>query len=269
MYYSLPFGASDSTSIEWSHQESAEQVRLNLQHNPPALGGYGYRAALQPGPNPRFDLGLTTRQQHAICSVEISRFLGQLSYRADISGGLAWIGGGIYASQPLVDSFAVVQIDDLSGVGIYSEHRLVAHSNAHGRALVPGLRAYDRNRLGIEQADMPLDARIAALELNATPAPRSGVLVQFPVRREHSAQLRIVLEDGDGIPASASVAREDTRELVLLGNDGQALLSDVLPGELALLVKWRADECRITLKIPAELPPLLDLGVFRCAGVVR
>ena len=269
MYYSLPFGASDSASIEWSHQQSAEQVRLNLQHNPPALGGYGYRAALQPGPNPRFDLGLSTRQQHAIYSVEVSRFLSQLSYRADISGGLAWIGGGIYASQPLVDSFAVVQVDDFPGVGIYSEHRLVAHTNAHGRALVPGLRAYDRNRLEIEQADLPLDARIEALELNATPAPRSGVLVRFPVRREHSAQLRIVLEDGDGIPAGASVAREDTRELVPLGIDGQALLSDVLPGELALLVKWRASECRIAVQIPAEIAPLLDLGMFRCSGVVR
>ena len=269
MYYSLPFGTSDSASLEFSHQQNAEQVRLNLQHNPPALGGYGYRAALQPGPHPRFDLGLSTRQQHAIYSIELSRFLGQLSYRADISGGLAWIGGGIYAGQPLQDSFAVVQVDDFPGVGIYSEHRLVAHTNAHGRALVPGLRAYDRNRLEIEQADLPLDARIDALELNATPAPRSGMLVQFPIRREHSAQLRIVLDDGEGIPAAASVAREDTRELVPLGMDGQALLSDVLPGEFALLVKWRAGECRIAVQIPAEIAPLLDLGVFRCSGVLR
>ena len=186
-----------------------------------------------------------------------------------MSGGLAWIDGGIFAGQPLRDSFAVVQVDDFPGVGIYAEHRLVAHTNARGRALVPNLRAYDRNQLAIEQADLPLDARIDALNLNATPAARSGMLVKFPVRREHSVQFRIVLDDGVGIPASASVAREDTRELVPLGNDGQTLLSDVMPGTIMLLVRWRADECRITVSIPAEIPPLLDLGVFQCSGVVR
>jgi len=269
MAYSLPFGAGDIASVDFSQQESAEQLRLNVQHNPPPLGGFGYRATLQPGANPRFDLGLRTYQQHAIYSIEASRFLRQLSYRADISGGLAWIGGGIYAGQPLRDSFAVVQVDDFPGVGIYAEHRLVAHTNAHGRALIPNLRAYDRNRLEIEQADLPLDARIETLEQNATPAARSGMLVKFPVRREHSVQFRIVLEDGIGIPASAAVAREDTRELVPLGNDGQAFLSDVVPGKITVLVRWRADECRIAVHIPAEIPPLLDLGVFQCSGVVR
>ena len=269
MVYSLPFGAGNTASVDFSHQESSEQLRLNLQRSPPVLGGFGYRAALQPGAKPRFDLGLSTYQQHAIYSIEASRLPQQLSYRADISGGLAWIGGGIYASQPLRDSFAVVQVDDFPGVGIYAEHRLVAHTNAKGRALVPNLRAYDRNRLEIEQADLPLDARIEALELNATPASRSGMLVRFPVHREYSVQFRIVLDDGIGIPASASVAREDTRELVPLGNDGQAFLSDVLPGEIALLVQWRSDECRIRLPIPVKISPLLDLGVFRCSGVAR
>ena len=269
MYYSLPFGAGDNASMEWSHKESADQVRFNVQHNPPPLGGFGYRATLQPGAHPRFDLALSTYQQHAIYSIEASRFLHQLSYRADMSGGLAWIDGGIFAGQPLRDSFAVVQVDDFRGVGIYAEHRLVAHTNARGRALVPNLRAYDRNQLAIEQADLPLDARIDALDLNATPAARSGMLVKFPVRREHSVQFRIVLDDGIGIPGSASVAREDTRELVQLGNDGQTLLSDVMPGTIMLLVRWRADECRVAVSIPAEIPPLLDLGVFQCSGVVR
>ena len=172
-------------------------------------------------------------------------------------------------SEPLRDSFGVVQVDDFSGVGVYAEHRLVAHTNAKGRALVPNLRAYDRNRLEIEQADLPLDARIDALEQSVTPAARTGVLVTFPVHREHSVQFRIVLDDGIGIPATAAVAREDTRELLQVGNDGQTLLSDVVPGQILLLMHWRNDECQIAVQIPAEIPPLLDLGVLKCSGVVR
>jgi outer membrane usher protein len=269
MHYSVRLGTSEIASLDSSHSADHDRELLSLQRSPPALGGFGYRMALQPGPQSRFDLGLTSNQQHAAYSVELSRFMNDMSYRAEVSGGLAWVDNDIYASQRLYDSFAVVSVGEFPDVGVYADHRLITHTNAHGRALVPGLRAYQPNLLAIEQADLPFDARIDALQIYAKPPSRSGLLLRFPVQLEHSAQLTIVLDDGCALPATASVVLEESQAPVPLGLDGKVLLSDVAPGDLILRVQWRSDECRIAIRIPTEIPPGLDLGTHLCTGVAR
>ena len=51
--------------------------------------------------------------------------------------------------------------------------------------------------------------------------------------------------------------------------DGKVLLADVKPGDLVLRVRWRSSECRVALKIPADIPTGLDLGVTVCSGIER
>lgn len=268
LHYALPLGDGGNASVEWMRQDDAAAERLQLQRSAPPLGGFGYRFALEPGAT-RLDLGISARRQHGEYTVELARFMSEVSYRAEIAGGLAWIGGELYAGQRSSESFAVVIVDDFPDVGIYADHRLVARTDERGRALIPGLRAWQRNRIGIEQGDLPFEAHVDALEMTVTPPARSGLQVDFPVRREHSAQLRIVFEDELAIPATAVVEDFDSGAPVVLGLDGLVLLAGVRPGDLALRVRWRSRECRVPVRIPAEIPPGLDLGTHRCAGIER
>lgn len=269
MHYSVRLGGANTANVDWSRNTDNEQQRLSLQRSSPALGGFGYRLSAQPGARSRVDLGLTTNQANATYTLDMSSFLGDVNYHAGVSGALAWMGGSIYASRTLYDSFALVDVDDFPGVGIYADHRLIARTNAHGRAMIPGLRAYEPNVLAIEQADLPLDARIDALEIRATPPARSGLLLHFPVHREHSAELTIVFDDGLPLPATALVTAAPADDPLPLGMDGKVLLADVKPGDLVLRVRWRSSECRVALKIPEDIPTGLDLGVTVCSGIER
>jgi len=81
----------------------------------------------------------------------------------------------LYFSRKLDESFAVVRVGDFANVHIYADNQAVAETDATGTALVPRIRAYERNPLRIEQADLPLDVDIDTLEKDAIPYRRSGV----------------------------------------------------------------------------------------------
>jgi outer membrane usher protein len=115
------------------------------------------------------------------------------------------MGGGVFASRTISDSFAVVKTGEYPDITIYAENHPVASTNSSGLAMVPRLRAYDRNSISIDAAELPLDAEIETQRQVAIPYLRSGVLVNFPVKPSRGATIRITLEDGNPIPSGAIV----------------------------------------------------------------
>src|SRR5207302_1526375 len=70
-------------------------------------------------------------------------------------------------------------------------------------AVLPRLRSYDRNQVSIDHNDLPFDAILDRLRLDAVPYLRSGVLLEFPVHRVRAATLHVLLEDGTPLPSGA------------------------------------------------------------------
>ena len=64
--------------------------------------------------------------------------------------GFSW--GYAFLSRRINDSFAVVQVPDYSGVGIYCRQPSVGRTDAKGNALLPSLRPYEKNSVRIEQS---------------------------------------------------------------------------------------------------------------------
>ncbi len=102
-------------------------------------------------------------------------------------------------------SFALIDVGGLPDVPVYVDNQLIAHTDSHGRALLHDLLPYESNRVNIEPTEIPLDASIGARTLVVTPGYRSGVIVKFPVEREHGATFRLVTAEGKAVPAGATV----------------------------------------------------------------
>jgi outer membrane usher protein len=134
--------------------------------------------------------------------------------------------------------------------------------------VLPRLRAYDRNPIAIDQRDLPFDAAVGALRLHAVPYFRSGVFVDFPVRRVRAATLRIVLEDGSDLPSGALVRIEGGTEEFPVALGGQAYIEG-LEAATRLVLTWRGQRCSIDVSFPPGAEPLPDLGTFVCKGVRR
>jgi outer membrane usher protein len=173
-------------------------------------------------------------------------------------------------SRRISDSFAVVKVPDYSDVAIYVDNQLVARSDASGSALLPRLRAYQINTVRIEQADLPLDAKIDRLQLDAVPYFRSGLLLNFPVKRSRGALLTVVLENGEPLPAGSLAQiigdKVEQNEVFPAGMGGELYLTG-LAASNRLRVTWLEQSCEFVLPFPESTEPLPYLGSYTCTTV--
>jgi outer membrane usher protein len=116
--------------------------------------------------------------------------------------------------------------------------------------------------VSIEQADLPLDARIDNLELMVTPRARSGQAVQFPVRAGQNVLLEALDAAGAVLPVGARAVTADGHRF-LVGRDGLLYLSGVKPGEIVEM-EWAGNRCRIRLPAQLGIGPMPKLGSLQC-----
>jgi outer membrane usher protein len=161
-----------------------------------------------------------------------------------------------------------VQVADYPGVRVLLENQPVGRTNASGFAVLPDLRAYDRNIISIDQTDLPMGAQVDHLSLAAAPYFRTGVLIDFPVKHVHAATLRIVLEDGRDMPsgAQATIIGGDLEEFPVALR-GELYLTG-LSGSQRVRIEWKNRSCVVDVAYRAGFDPLPDLGTFVCKGVL-
>ena len=268
--FSLPLGNRTNASINTSAQPGREQAVLQVSRGVPAGSGLGYRLAAGVGDSDRRAAEVSAQNGIGAYNLAVDQFQGQAAFRGSASGGVAFLGGSAFLSRRITDSFAVVQVPDYSGVGIYADNQLVARTDANGSALLPRLRPYQKNTVGIEQADLPLDAQIDAVQLDAVPYFRSGLLLKFPVKRSRGALLTVVLENGEPLPtgAQAQIVGDDVEdnEVFPIGLRGEVYLTGLAVSN-RLRVTWREQSCEFMLPFPESTNPLPHLGTYICTGV--
>ena len=260
-------GERTSASLSASRGSGPDSALLQVQQNLPAGTGIGYRVLAGTEGSGRFEGALNLQNDYGTYALEAARFHEADAYRASASGGLAVLGGRAFLARRLGDSFAVVRVPDYPNVQVYAENQPVARTDASGAALVPGLRPYEKNHLGIEQKDLPLDARIDALEVDAVPYYRSGYDVEFPVAKANGALLRIVAADGRPVPAGATVRIDGRAETFPVALDGQAYVTGLKQSNWIRATLPDGRTCEFEVSYPQTDEPLPDLGSFVCVEI--
>ena len=268
--FSVSLGKRTNASISTSAQPGREQARLQVSRSVPAGSGMGYRLVAGAGDSDRRAVEVKLQNEVGTYTLLADQSLSQTAFRGSASGGVAFLGGSAFLSRRITDSFAVVQVPDYSGVGIYADNQLVARTDADGNALLPRLRPYQQNTVRIEQADLPLDTQIDAVQLDAVPYFRSGLLLKFPVKRSRGALLTVVLDNGEPLPAGAQAQiigdNVEENEVFPTGMRGEVYLTGLAVSN-RLRVTWREQSCEFVLPFPESTDPLPHLGTYICTGV--
>ncbi len=263
---SIPLGRPRTrASLNVSERDDRRQGSVQIQRSLPVGSGVGYRVRTGLGDDDLHQASLGLQTDYQSYQLEASQRGNQTAGRAGVRGGVAWLGSDLFASRHIDRSFAVVQLPGFSDVQVYADNQPVARTNRHGNALVPRLRAYERNRIRIEQADLPLGAQVGSLEMQVSPYYRSGVELRFPVTLSRDAFFRILLESGEPLPAGAVV--EDARgERFPVGQRGEAFVTD-LESTSHLRALWQGQACEFTLDVPEIEDVFLELDDVTCHGV--
>jgi outer membrane usher protein len=238
----------------------------SVQRNLPSGTGYGYRLQTRNAQSTEGTLSL----QSDVGTYTLDAFQDAHSTAVQLSasGGVALLGGNLFASRRIDQSFAVATVAGYPNVAVFTDNQSAGHTDAKGNALIARLRAYDRNAISIDQRDLPMDAEIGALTVIATPYFRSGVAVTFPIHRAHAATFTVVLEDGGALPAGAQLTLEGSSSQALLGSSGAVYAAD-LQASNVLRAQWKGQQCDFVVPYTPGDDPLPDLGTFICKGVRR
>ncbi|MGR9085692.1 MAG: fimbria/pilus outer membrane usher protein [Gammaproteobacteria bacterium] len=260
-------GGNTSASLSATALQDNEQGTLQIQRSLPRGTGFGYQLLASQGVNERFGASVSLQNNVGLYNAEVSHVGEQTGYRGSVSGGVALTGASWpQFSRRLTNSFAVVRVPGIADVRVYADNQLAGVTDADGEVLIPQMRAYQKNPVRIEQADLPFDAQFSHLELEAVPYFRSGLELSFPVKRSRGALFTLVLEDGSPMPSGALVQINGEGEAFPVALRGEVFVTG-LQAENRLRATWRGQSCEFAAAFPETDDPLPNLGSFTCSGV--
>ena len=267
----VPLGAMTSATFAAQQTRNAQgsvesELSAGVQQSLPVGEGWGYRLFATNHQN--LQAGISAQNNVGTYILEAARFNDENFLRAGVTGGIGLVGGHPFLARQLDTSFAVVRVADFPNVTVYQDNQPVGRTDQAGLAVLPRLRAYDRNPVSVELDDLPADAKLDGNKLVAVPYARSGLLLDFPVMRERGVLLQIVLDDGEPLPPSSVVVVEGRTEEFPVAYRGEVYLTD-LGAKNRLRATYRGQSCDFELDVPPSTEAVQKLGPVACSGVRR
>jgi outer membrane usher protein len=186
------------------------------------------------------------------------------SERAGLRGALALTPQGVFASNWIEDSFAIVDAGKTANVNVFLDNRPAGRTGPDGKLLLPDLRAYDVNRVSVNIVNLPIDVRVEVPEQLIKPRDRSASLVDFRVRQGKPVQITLVDRNGQPVPVGSVVRYVATGEKAPVGYDGQTFFADIEPNSLLEVTFPSGEKCSTVLRYEHLTDVIPRIGPLPC-----
>ena len=255
----IPFGGRGSAYLQADNRSLLGEVRRPA----PTDGGWGYRFAASAGETKRQQVQVEWRGDIGEASLEAARFGSRESARLVLGGGVLLAGGGAYATRRVEGGLGVVDVPGLANVRVYQENRLVTRTDAHGRAIIPDLRAYEANHISLAPSDLPLSVRMPEDAMVVVPRARGAALARFAIEQDNPATVVLAMPDGRPVEAGTTV-RAANGETLFVGYGGEVFLRKAAGGLLLEIEIGAPAPCRVRLPEIAPAGQLPRIGPLVC-----
>jgi outer membrane usher protein len=257
----IPLGRRSSASLSGSSTGSGQ---AQIQQSAVRVGDWGYQGYVSAG-NGSHEFGQAQyKSPVGLFSAGVDQFGGQTTVRVESQAAVSLVDKGLFPSNTVYDSFAIVDTAPVEHVHVYQENRDVGTTNKAGRLLVPDMRAFDVNHLGIEPNDVPADATLGIDKKVVRPQDRSGVVVRFPIQFSNAALLHLVDATGLPLPLGSTATLRATGAVIPVGYDGDAYAEGLSPhNELAVELP-NGRHCTAAFDYKPLRGDIPSIGPLRC-----
>lgn len=260
----LPLGNRGTANASVGKSTTGPYGQLQVAQTPESIGDWGYQASASSATPTRGAGELQYKSPVAYLAAGADRIASQSIYHAQARGALSFVDGGLFASNTISDSFAVVDTDGAANVRVLHENREVGRTDDSGHFLVTDLRAFDTNHLGIDPTDVTADANIAYADHSVRPQDRSGIVVRFPIQASHGALLRLVDKSGAPVAIGSVVTLQGGGATAPVGYDGNAYVLDLQSRNRATVALPNGDRCVIAFDFEATPGDIPVIGPIVC-----
>jgi len=228
--YTLGNSLSASSSASLSEQSVTGVASLAKSRNGASPGSYGWRVSKGAGENPFASADASYQSRAGLLQANAFQQARGASVSMALDGSVVAAGGGVFLGNRIDEAFAVVDVGT-ENVPVRLENRDVGATASNGKLLVTGLKAYQKNKISIDIANLPVMADIPRTETRVVPRENSGVKVDFGIKTVSSAAIVIVTDnEGNALPAGSSVTLKGQAEPFLVGFDGEVYMTSLGAG---------------------------------------
>ncbi|RCX31308.1 outer membrane usher protein [Thioalbus denitrificans] len=268
---SASLGGRRSAGASVNHRQGGNQYSAYLTQSVPPDGGVGWSLQTQQGEAlESYQAEVGYRGDWAELRVGTRSINNSHSAYGSAAGALVLMERDLFTARPVTDGFALVSTGGIAEVPVQLENRPIGRTDARGHYLVTGLNAYQPNRVSIDALQLPAEVQVERTRVTAVPADRSGVTVDFGLRRVRAALL--ILHDGHGapIPLGSRVLLDGAGgEPALVGYDGQAYLEGLAPHNTLTVIRSDGGRCTVALPYPEETQGIPVIGPLECVEEKR
>jgi len=225
----LPLGGLGMASNSVSQTRNSTMMTTSLSHNAgDAEGGLGWNLVnnqpLSGSSEAYRSANLRYVTHNATVGGGVEQYGGQVYVSAFAEGSMVAMGGGLFLTPQIDSSFAIVR-----GAGIDTpvlvNTRAITHTDSQGRALVSSLRSLEKNIVGIDPTQLPVDMKPARTAAEVIPGDRSGVIIDFGVAPEPAAILILIDSNGQPLAVGSRAFLEGSNAEAIIGYDGRTYMT--------------------------------------------
>ncbi|MGJ7505569.1 fimbria/pilus outer membrane usher protein [Variovorax sp. ZT5P49] len=259
----LPLGDRQTASATTSRQNGKSTTTVDVSQATPSDEGLGWRVVASNGETKRAQAEATWRTPYASFNAQVVDLNKETSARVLAEGSLGYTSGMFFAAQSSSDGFALVTVPGAAGIKIYRENNLATTTDGEGHALVTGLRAYELNKISVDNGDLPISAQVRSDVLQVVPSYKGVAAATFDISRDMSATMQILLPDGSPLPAGIDVTGESRPSPLITGYGGTLQLDRPRAGE-RFEANWRTGHCSFTVGPIPTTGTLPQIGPYTC-----
>jgi outer membrane usher protein len=257
----IPFGKRNVVSAS---VESSGSGQVQVQQPAPMIGDWGYQAFVSAGDSTHVFAQGQYKSPVGLLTAGIDSDDGVTSARIETQGAISFVDGGVFPSNTIFDSFAIVDTSPMAHVHVTQENRDVGITNSSGRLLVPDMRSFDLNHVAIEPTDIPPEAAISDVKREFRPQDRSGVVVKFPIKFIHGALLQLVDEAGVAVPLGSTATLQATGTVFPVGYDGDAYVENLSSHNELTIEHPDGRRCTVVFDYKPVVGDIPSIGPLRC-----
>ena len=265
----IPLGGGNGTASAGASYDEAGKYRATASYSRPLKqknGSVGWRARVTYGDLKSAEGSLAWRTSKATVRGSVMQIDRNTLGRVSADGAVVIAGGGVFASNRIHDSFAVVKAG-APGVLVRYENRPVGKTDGSGRILIPTLRSFERNKISIDPETLPVDATIPRDKAFVVPRDRAGVTVDFGIKAHSQAALvTFVDEGGKPLAVGSEVKLQGAEETFVVGYDGEAYLEG-LKSANTVIVSDGEKSCKAAFDFAPKPGEQVSIGPVKCTPI--
>jgi outer membrane usher protein len=251
---SFPLGSqprSPRAYLTTSHQKHSDSTQAGVSGYLTEEGNtsYALQGGNSSGGGTSGSASLNSRTSVADFTIGYSKGRGYSAESLNVSGAVVAHAGGINFGQPVGETFALVEVPDISDVSIsnYSGVR----TGYNGYAVIPNAQPYRVNWITLDTRDLGGNIEIENATQQVVPRRGAVVLARYAGKRGRRVQFQLFDAQGQAMAFGASLEDQDGKQLAISDPNGNALAL-VEEEKGTLVIKWAPQECVADYSLPPQ-----------------